>query len=508
MAGIGGLLGLGGGAGGTGFSGPSNSAILNPTTVDQANTAYQNAQQGLTTQQQFVNATQAQNGLGNQSSVYNQLQGVTNGTGPNPAQAQLAQATGTNVSNQAALMAGQRGSNANAGLIARQAAMQGANTQQQAAGQAASLQAQQSLNALSAQGNLATQQAGQQAAATNAYSQSAQNEQQNLLNGIASQNNANVGMQSNINQVNGQLANTTMQNQAGLIGGLGNAAGGVSKLVGGLFADGGKVPRQMYANQGNVTPLSQAGHYAPIDPNAPDVFDNSQTNAGGPVTIQAPDAAVPMQQVAQAKANPASAPQPSRNAQPAAPGQPVAQASSPDFGNAGANSLYKGLSSFGSFLSNRASQGSDEMSPEQEKAKDQLGTADESGVMQGKDSSFNKVQQLDASNNDAMNTYADGGKVPAMVSPGERYLPPKEVQAVKAGKNPMHAGEKIPGEAKVKGAKDSYANDVVPKTLEAGGLVLPRSVTQSKNPEWAAHAFVRAHMAKGGFIPPKPKGKK
>jgi hypothetical protein len=92
---------------------------------------------------------------------------------------------------------------------------------------------------------------------------------------------------------------------------------------------------------------------------------------------------------------------------------------------------------------------------------------------------------------------AEGGKVPALVSPGERYLPPKEVaKVVKGQKSPMEAGEKIPGKPKVGGAKNSYANDTVPKTLEEGGIVLPRSVTQSKNPEWAAHKFVRDVMAK------------
>lgn len=492
MGSIGGMLGLNGGANGTGFAGPSNAAILNPTTVDQANTAYTNAQQGLTTQQQFVNATQAQNGLANQSNVYNQLQGITNGTGPNPAQAQLAQATGANVANQAALMAGQRGSNANAGLIARQAAMQGANTQQQSAGQAATLQAQQSLNALSAQGNLATQQAGQQAAATNAYSQAAQNEQQNILNGIAGQNNANVGMQSNINNVNGQLANTTMQGQQGLIGGALNGIGGALGL-----AEGGKISKPMYAE--GVVSVPQAGSYAPIDPNAPDVFDNSKTNAGAPVAIQTPNAAVPAQQAAAAKANPMAAPKPADKSKSAAPSKPV---DTPNYGNAGANALYKGVSSFGNFLTNRAS-------PDTEGAEHpDVGVADPNNIMKG-DQGFNREVQMDASNNDPMSTYAEGGKVPAMVSPGERYLPPSEVQAVKSGKkSPMEAGEEIPGKPKVGGAKDSYANDVVPKDLDEGGLVLPRSVTQSKNPEWAAHAFVRAHMAKGGMIPPKPKGKK
>lgn len=94
--------------------------------------------------------------------------------------------------------------------------------------------------------------------------------------------------------------------------------------------------------------------------------------------------------------------------------------------------------------------------------------------------------------------YAKGGripdkKVPAMVSPGERYLPPKKAAEVAKGKaNPMKAGEKIPGKAAVKG--DSPKNDTVPKTLEAGGVVIPRSVLDAKNPHKEASKFVAAAL--------------
>lgn len=489
MGAIGGMLGLGGGVNGTGVSGPSGTNILAPSTVDQANKAYDTAQGGLAQQQNFVNATQAQNGLGNQSNVYNQLQGVVNGTGPNPAQAQLAQATGANTANQAALMAGQRGSNANAGLIARQAAMQGGANQQNAAGQAATLQANQSLNALSAAGNMATQQAGQQAAATNAYTQASQNEQNNILNGIAGQNNANVGMQSSINSANASNANAAMQGQQGLVGGLMNGAGGALSML----AEGGKIPRPMYA--AGVLNVPQAGAYAPAPAMSDDQWAAMSANPNqAPVQVATPAAAVQ----ANAKANPAVAPKASGQSAPAAPAQMFDR----DYGNPGANQLYKGASAFGSFLTNRSA-----ASPEAEHP--DIGVSDPNNIMQG-DEGFNKEDQMAAQNDPSTMMAAKGGKVPAMVSPGERYLPPKEVAAVKAGqKNPMEAGEKIPGKPKVGGAKNSYANDVVPKDLDVGGLVLPRSVTQAKHPHWAAMKFVQAHMAKGGkVLPLNPKKKK
>lgn len=268
MGAVSGLLGVAGGAGGTGFAGPQAANVLNPTTVAQANTSYDQNQASLQSQQQLLQAIQGQNGLQNQSNVYNQLQGVANGTGPNPAQIMLNQATGANVANQAALMAGQRGASQNAGLIARQAAQQGANIQQQAVGQGASMQAQQSLNAIGAAGNLATQQAGQQIGQTNTNVGAQQSEQQNLLNSIAQQNNSNVGMQSNVNSANASLASSAMGNTGKLIGGglsaLGPAAAAAAE--GGIITKGGvSGPRSQYGKMlacgGNVgSSLKDGGH--------------------------------------------------------------------------------------------------------------------------------------------------------------------------------------------------------------------------------------------------------
>lgn len=231
MGSIGGLLGLQGGAGGTGFN------VTPGTDAGQLQSSYNGAQNSIQSQQALLQALQQQNGLGNQNQVYNQLQGVANGTGPNPAQAMLNNATGQNVANQAALMAGQRGAGSNVGLIARQAGQQGAATQQNAVGQGAALQAQQSLGALGQAGALANQQAGQQIGQTNQNANSAMTEQQ-LLQNANSQNNA----------VQGSLANTTMQGQQGLIGGLlgglGTALGTPAKAQGGMigYADGGVTP--------------------------------------------------------------------------------------------------------------------------------------------------------------------------------------------------------------------------------------------------------------------------
>lgn len=508
MGAVGGLLGLGGGAAGSGFSGPSNANVLNPSTTAQADQSYQNALQGLGNQSQFVNALTNNGGITNQANVYGQLQGVVNGTGPNPAQAQLAQSTGANTANQAALMAGQRGSNANAGLIARQAAMQGAANQQNSAGQAATLQANQSLNALNSAGSLATNQVNQAQQGLQGYTQAAQGEQQNVLNGIAGQNNANVGMQSNINNVNGQLANTTMQGQQALIGGLMNG-GGASSMLSSL-AEGGKV-RKPYAEGGeadegaSAVPNTSTPAFG-SDSGASALAGKSSSGGGGAGILAlladggnyGPNSNVPM-------AAPAQQPQASQmaaanNKKPSHSkhNSPSVEAT-PSYGNPGANALYQGASSFGRFLANRA------------EIPTTTGAATSDEMAGGpQDSNNNSSQQGSPDNSPNTMMAAQGGKVPAMVSPGERYLPPSEVSAVKEGKkNPMEAGEKIPGKPKVGGAKNSYANDTVPKDLDEGGLVLPRSVTQSKHPHWAAMKFVQAHMAQGGkVLPAKPKAKK
>ncbi len=336
----------------------------------QMKTAYNQTQESIKQQQDFVKALQAQNGLANQSQVFqqqqdlaNQYQQIANGQGPNPAQAMLNQATGKNVQQQAALMAGQRGASANAGLIARQAANQGSNAQQQSIGQGATLQAQQQLAALgqiqqqqAMMGNLATQQVGQQQTGLSNLGQQSLQQQSNLY-----------GLQQNANSANAGIAAQNAQAQANLLGNVVGGLGSAAMMIG-------------------MGPAAGA--------------------AGG----------------------------------------------------AAATSPY----SSGSF--------------EQAYAKG-LGFAE--GGKVGPKSKYGMM-------------CANGGKVPALVSPGEKYLSPQAVQQVKSGANPMQVGETIPGKAKVKGAVNDYSNDTVPKELDEGGIVVPRSVTQSKNPDKKALDFIAA----------------
>ncbi len=307
------------------------SGIASPVTQEQINTAYGNTQQGLAQQQAFLQALQAQGGIQNQTAMYNQLGNVAAGTGPNPAQAQLAQATQANIANQAALAAGQRGASQNVGMIARQAGQQGGNLQQQAVGQGASLQAQQSLAAMGQQANIAGQQVANQADATKGYTQGALQQQQNVL-----------APQTAYNQMMSTENSESNKAKAGVLGGLiGGAGAAMGAAHGGMMGDPTAGPQSMMARQLKM---------------------------------------------------------------------------------------------------------------------------------------------------------ASGGVVPAMVSPGEAYIPPSKVDDVAAGAKPQSAGRMIPGKAKVKG--DSLKNDTVPAKLETGGVVIPRTVMNKKDDGKAASKFVQAVLAK------------
>lgn len=393
--------------------------IDSPVSADQANSANQQATAAIAQQQAFLQALQGQNGIGNQSSVFNQLQGVANGTGPNPAQAALNQATSANVANQAALMAGQRGANANAGMIARQAAMQGGNIQQQAAAQGATMQAQQQLNAMGQLGGVAGQQVAQQQNALTGYNQFAQGNQQNLLNSVNNANNARVNMASNMNSVNAGVTGANAKGKSDFIGGLLQGGGAAMGM-----AQGGEVPHYAMGTD-YVSPFGLSSPQAPAAPFGGLGADLSslQSNPSDPVmSFMKGD----------------------HSADAAASQPPKAAQVDPN-----ASGSYKSGQGVGK------------------------------GIGTGMAALF----------------AAKGGKVPAIVSPGEVYLTPGKAKAVAERKaDPIHNGKHVPGKAKFKG--DNYANDTVPTHLDVGGVVIPKSVMESKNPHKEAYKFVDAIMAK------------
>lgn len=475
----------GGGGSGVGFSARSAN-ILNPATIAQADEQYANVKTGLQQQQQFLQAVQAQNGLGNQSSVFNQLQGVANGTGPNPAQTALANATGANVANQAAMAAGQRGAGQNVGMMQRQAANQGSAIQQNAAGQAANMQANQSLNALNQMGGLATNQANQQANATQGYSNSAQNAQGNILGAIANQNNANVGMQSNMNNANagmqGQIAGMQGQAAAGAMGGIGSAMqmipGGMKSMFGG---GGGGSPADFTSSMGMD---SMGGGGAGMGETAA-MAGNMMAAQGGMVPKRYEDGGM-VDQSGMTPLQQSQGPQSAIGKSMVGGYDPMSAVNAPIMV---APAAPKGMGMGPS------------AAPEGEKPKedDKKGQFNLGGAAKGAMSGASMGTMILPGWGTAIGAIgggligafnAEGGMVPSLVSPGEKYLPPKDVEKVKQGAKPLDVGEKIPGKPKFKG--NNYANDTVPKQLESGGIVIPNSVMQSKDAAKKAADFVAA----------------
>lgn len=435
---------------GAGFTG-GNANVVQPVKEVQANTAYQTSTDAMRQQQDFLNALQGQNGIGNQSSVFNQQQALANqlgqqaqGGGPNPALAQLNNTTGANVANQAALMAGQRGSNANVGLLARQAAMQGANTQQQAAGQGAALRAQQQLAAQQAlqqqqgmMGNLSTQQVGQQAGALNNLNQQAQSEQQLLLNSINAQNQANVGIQSNMNNVNGQIAQGNQSAQTGAVSGL--IQGGMMAL-----ADGGVVDPKVAFGES----LRQA---------LPDFF-----NAPKPKPNEAEERQKKYEQIrVQNRAN---------------------------MNYADGGPITNGPSSFaGNYLA--GTPGAAEQNPFSQAMNENMTSPD-----QNYKSMKNAGQSTASGIGSMLSKLGSAGGGGMGMSAGEGGLAAGAMAATGGKVQDYTSGGKLPGKAEVKG--DSLKNDKVPIMGSPGEIMLPRSVTMHKNAPEKAKQFVAAILAK------------
>lgn len=220
------------------------------------------AQQGISqAQQDFMNAltTNANSAATGTNALTGQLQNQALGNGPNPALNQLNQATAQNQAATAAQIANSKG--INPGLATRLAAQNGAATQQQAAGQAATLRAQQQLGAQGALGNLYGNQVNQAQQQQNLTGQQNLTQQQIFQNALNNQNSQYLqgkGIESGIAQQNaaansaliggltGGLSNGTVAgNIGGGGGGSGGDSGGKSGGLGGLFsflAEGGKVP--------------------------------------------------------------------------------------------------------------------------------------------------------------------------------------------------------------------------------------------------------------------------
>lgn len=223
MGAITGMFGLAGGQSGTGIQGPQYANVTNPVTPDQLSSSYGGVNNSLASQQALLAAIQGQNGLGNQSQVYNQLQGIANGTGPNPAQQQYQNNVNQIAQQQAGAIASQRGISPalQSELMSQQAGLAKTN----AAGAGAEALANQQLNAIGAAGNMANQQSANQIGATGMNTQANLQNQGNLLGAMGGYNNSLTSGQGSINAANAGMAGNMINGQAGVIQGIGGALG-------------------------------------------------------------------------------------------------------------------------------------------------------------------------------------------------------------------------------------------------------------------------------------------
>ncbi len=235
------------------FLGLSNNFQPGATTINpgtnqaQLNQAYSGVQGALGQNQSVANtlAPGVAEGANAENVLAGQFADQAAGRGPNPAQAELNQATGQNIAQTAALLASQRGAGGNAGLLGEQAARMGSNVQQQAVGQGATLQAQQQIAGQQAGANLAATRINQGQNAVQGISQQQQNEQNILESANTAANNAGVTAQGSLNNTNAQIAGSNAAGRGKLLGGLASAGAAAIPIIGpalgGLFAHGGLV---------------------------------------------------------------------------------------------------------------------------------------------------------------------------------------------------------------------------------------------------------------------------
>lgn len=419
------------------------------------------AQQNALNQQRAMNQAlsggvnaqnQALSGLQNvgnqQAALGQQYQNIANGTGPNPAQAALNQATGQNVANQAALMASQRGAGANIGLLARQAAQQGAATQQQAVGQGATMQAQQEMNALS--GLSANQQA--QAATQGQIGQLGSTQagmQQTGIGQLASQGQTLTGEQQAALAQQASQAQAQVAAQQQALAQQANQA----NVLGGQQIAGQQAATQAAQNEQAAQLGAQQGFNTIQGGLQQNVNNNNQALAQTQMGTQKGLFGGLLSGGAQAL-----------GAAGFADGGEVMMAEGGQMDSAPVvqESLIGPQSSFARFLNSIPQQSEVQTQPNAQ-------TSDDKSLNQG-------ASSLGSALTSAM--MAKGGKV----------------KDLKNGGNVKASSSKE--KAKVKG--NSYSNDTIPALLSEGEVVIPRNIMMSKDPATGAAQFVAKVLAKRG----------
>lgn len=428
-----------------------------------------------------------------QQGTLSQYQNIANGTGPNPAQAALNRSTGQNVANQASLMAGQRGAGANVGLIARQAAQQGAAIQQDAVGQSAALQAQQQLNALqglSAQqqaiggtnqnvASIAAQQVGLTAAQQQALANQAAQQVGLQQTGTAAQQQAasNLVAQQQAQQqaIAGQAAQQVGQTQAAQAAAAQQANAVAGQQIGATTANTQANQSEQQILQNALAAKNQASVSSQGNVNAGNAaMANTQMQGQQALIGGALNSAGSAMGMPKAKGGLIERPEKMADG-----GQVPAQVDGPQ-------------SSFGKFLQGWGTQ---IISPSstQDMSSGQMPSSGPSALQKGA-SNFGKA-------------LASKMKTPTTsASPSTAFTGPDSTDSVGMGakggmakKSDYRSGGNVKAKnvnQKAVKSGNSYDNDKIPALLSEGEVVIPRSVIQGKDPARGAAEFVARALAK------------
>jgi hypothetical protein len=396
--------------------------------------AQNGASAGYSTQLQNTENNNLIATYGNQGTLAQQLNAQANGQGPNLAQAQLQQATDQNNQKAAGAAASQRGMNP--AIAQRIVAQNAAATNQAAAGQSATLRAQQQLNAEGAEGNVYGQQgqemvsglntlAAAQTAANTTNAQTASSNQ-GLFGSIFAHGGEVKALPKHLQLMtvsNGEKIHPVHLAQGGLLGS--NFSGSLMGLIKGLWSSGVSATPA-------TTPASTQANIS--SQNAQMGAGPSQVDANGNLT-----SAGTQSQISQQNADMMSGPSTmDSTGMTEAPGVEDTTEMAGGAADAGATDA----------------------------------AATEAGAAAGAEEG-DSLLELAAAHGAKVPSNHDR-KVPAMISPGERFIPPHLVEAVRKGRIPASkAAPKVPGKPKVAG--DSEQNDIVPARLSPGGVVIPRS---------------------------------
>lgn len=463
----------------------------------------QTSQYGSTITQGASNQGQAR---ADQTALSRMLFDQARGAGPNLADAQLRTATDRANANAASAIGSIRG--INPALAAKQIADNQAQQNQQMAGQSAQLRGQQQLAAQDQLGSLLAQQRQQDIGVfgTAGQLQNAQNQGQ-------------VANQLGAAQINAGLASGAASNNAGMVGGLLNAAGSAAAVVsderaktdvqrgpgeavpgvpeasfrykgepegvrhegviaqdlervrpdlvgrtpGGMRTVPAQPPFFKFADGGQV-PSGELHSY--LDSlSAPPAPVGVAMAGGGMATDLGAGAADPWFSLPTSDAMPNPTP-----AAPAVTGEGVngAPAAAPDAPSKTGKAVGAGLSSFGKSM--------------------QAGTGQ---------AAFDRMMALRLpSPSIYAGAYAGGGQVPVLLSPQEHAIPPSVARSGDVESYVESEQGKIPGRAQVSG--DSPKNDTVKATLPVGAVVVPRSITQGPNAAERSAAFVSSVLKRNG----------